>query len=97
MLALTVVSMILLVGAELVGPWIVRTMIAALKNNPNVQATLSLLGRLALLALIVYVARAGLQFVRSYSAHFAGWGVVAEARKHIYHHLQRLSLSFYEE
>ena len=30
-------------------------------------------------------------------AHVAGWGVVAEARQHIYEHLQRLSLRFYED
>ena len=96
-LALTAVSMILLVGAELVAPWIVRTMIATLRDSASMQAALDIISRLALLALIVYVVRAGLQFVRSYAAHFAGWGVVAEARKHIYHHLQRLSLSFYED
>ena len=30
-------------------------------------------------------------------AHVAGWGVVADARQHIYEHLQRLSLRFYED
>jgi ATP-binding cassette, subfamily B, bacterial len=40
---------------------------------------------------------AGMQFLRSYMAHVAGWGVVADARRHIYEHLQRLSLRFYED
>ena len=53
--------------------------------------------RLALLLLGLYVVRAGLQFVRSYQAHVAGWGVVADVRQHIYEHLQRLSLRFYED
>ena len=30
-------------------------------------------------------------------AHVAGWGVVADVRQHIYEHLQRLSLRFYED
>jgi ATP-binding cassette subfamily B protein/subfamily B ATP-binding cassette protein MsbA len=30
-------------------------------------------------------------------AHVAGWGVVADARKRVYEHLQRLSLRFYED
>jgi ATP-binding cassette subfamily B protein/subfamily B ATP-binding cassette protein MsbA len=30
-------------------------------------------------------------------AHVAGWGVVADLRKHVYEHLQRLSLRFYED
>ena len=38
-----------------------------------------------------------LQFTRSYMAHVAGWHVVAETQRHIYEHLQRLSLRFYED
>jgi ATP-binding cassette, subfamily B, bacterial len=30
-------------------------------------------------------------------AHVAGWGVVADIRKHVYVHLQRLTLRFYED
>jgi ATP-binding cassette subfamily B protein/subfamily B ATP-binding cassette protein MsbA len=30
-------------------------------------------------------------------AHIAGWGVVADVRKYIYEHMQRLSLRFYED
>jgi ATP-binding cassette subfamily B protein len=43
------------------------------------------------------VVRAGLTFVRSYLAHVAGWGVVADVREYIYEHMQRLSLRFYED
>ena len=39
----------------------------------------------------------GLQFLRSYMAHVAGWGVVADLRKHIIEHMQRLTLRFYED
>lgn len=46
---------------------------------------------------MVYIARAALQFMRSYLAHLAGWGVVADVRKYIYEHMQRLSLRFYED
>jgi ATP-binding cassette subfamily B protein/subfamily B ATP-binding cassette protein MsbA len=53
--------------------------------------------RLTIIVLIVYVARAGLQFSRSYLSHVAGWGVVADVRKFIYTHMQRLSLRFYED
>jgi ATP-binding cassette subfamily B protein/subfamily B ATP-binding cassette protein MsbA len=62
--------------------------------SPEALRTIS---RLALLALVVYLARAGLQFVRSYMSHVAGWHVVAETQRHIYNHLQRLSLRFYED
>ena len=55
------------------------------------------IARLAVLALVTYLARGVLQFVRSYMAHVAGWHVVADTRRHIYRHLQRLSLRFYED
>ena len=96
-LAITIVSMILLVGAQLAIPWIIRMLVAAVTQEPILPSTLPLITRLALLGLLVYVLRAGLSFTRSYYAHVAGWGVVADLRKHIYNHLQQLSLRFYED
>jgi ATP-binding cassette subfamily B protein/subfamily B ATP-binding cassette protein MsbA len=89
--------MLLLVGVQLLIPWIIKTMIGAMTDPVRNQLTLDDVTWLALLALLVYVARAVLQFLRSYMAHIAGWGVVADARKLIYEHLQRLSLRFYED
>ena len=96
-LIVAVLSMILLVGVQLLTPWIIKMMIAAVKDQAGGQASMDLITRLALLSLAIYVLRAGLQFLRSYMAHVAGWGVVADARRHIYQHLQRLSLRFYED
>jgi ATP-binding cassette subfamily B protein len=96
-LSLAVVSMILLVGVQLLAPWIIRAIIAAVKDQAAGRESMDLVTQLALLALLIYVVRAGLQFLRSYMAHVAGWGVVADARRHIYRHLQRLSLRFYED
>jgi ATP-binding cassette subfamily B protein/subfamily B ATP-binding cassette protein MsbA len=96
-LIITVVSMLLLVGVQLLIPWIIKTMIGAITDPTGEGLTLDYVTQLALLALLVYVGRAVLQFLRSYMAHIAGWGVVADARKFIYEHLQRLSLRFYED
>ena len=96
-LIVTVLSMLLLVGVQLLIPWIIKLLIADITEQASAQASLSLITQLTLVVLIVYVARAGLQFLRSYMAHVAGWGVVADVRKHIYEHLQRLSLRFYED
>lgn len=87
--------MLLLVGAQLTIPWIIRTMIDSVTTADGISY--ALVTRLALLALGVYTARGLLQFLRSYMAHIAGWGVVAEARKKVYEHLQRLSLRYYED
>jgi ATP-binding cassette, subfamily B, bacterial len=96
-LVLTVVSMVLLIGAQLVIPWIIKILIASVTAQPITPETLGLITRLTMLGLVIYLLRGGLQFVRSYYAHVAGWGVVADLRKHVYEHLQRLSLRFYED
>ena len=96
-LAVTVLSMIFLVGAQLLAPWIIRSMIAAVTGGTQDGASMAFITRLALLALLVYLLRAGLQFLRSYMAHVAGWNVVADIRQDLYEHLQRLSLAFYED
>ena len=98
-LGITVASMILLVGVQLLAPWIVRSMIAALTDPTSIgsEDPMRFITRLALLALGVYLARGGLRFVRSYMAHIAGWNVVADVRVRLYRHLQRLSLRFFED
>ncbi len=96
-LALTVGSMVLLVGVQLLAPWIVKTMIAEVTDPEAGAEALKQVSRLAVLALGVYIARGGLTFVRSYMAHVAGWSVVADVRSDVYEHLQRLSLRFYED
>ncbi|MBN1581579.1 MAG: ABC transporter ATP-binding protein, partial [Anaerolineae bacterium] len=96
-LVATVVSMLLLVGVQLLAPWIIKTMVGTITGagiGPEAMRTIS---RLAILALVVYLARAALQFMRSYMAHVAGWYVVAETQRHIYDHLQHLSMRFYED
>ncbi len=96
-LIVTMISMLLLVGVQLLAPWIVKTMVAAV-TDPRLQPeALDTVTRLALLALGVYVVRGVLRFLRSYMAHVAGWSVVADVRSEIYDHLQRLSLGFYED
>jgi len=96
-LVLTVLSMTLLVGVQLVAPLLIRRLIETI-NAPDISPSdYRLVTQLALVALAIYLARAGLEFVRSYMAHVAGWGVVADVRRAMYAHLQKLSLRFYED
>ena len=96
-LVLAVIGMLLLVGVQLLAPWIIKNMIATITDPiPQLDAEHSL-AQLALLALAVHIGRGGLQFLRSYMPHVAGWYVVADLRRDIYSHLQRLSLRFYED
>jgi len=96
-LSLTVVAMCALVGVQLLVPWIIRELIGAVQKQVWDQQSKELVTRLALSLLGLFLLRGVLQFVRSYMAHVAGWGVVADVRQHIYEHLQRLSLRFYED
>ncbi len=96
-LVLTTVSMILLVAAQLVLPWLVKLMIGEVTAPGAGMHVLPAVLRLALFALALYLAQGVLRFVRSYMAHIAGWSVVADVRKLVYDHLQRLSMSFYED
>jgi ATP-binding cassette subfamily B protein len=96
-LAVTVVSMLLLVSMQLIIPWIIKTLIDTVTNTEIASASLNTISILTLAAFGVYILRGFLQFTRSYMAHIAGWGVVADLRKHIYQHMQRLSLRFYED
>ena len=99
-LVATVVSMLFMVGVQLVTPWIIRTMIATVTHPDSLpeqgQIATDYITKLALLALVMYLARGALWFLRSYMSHVAGWGVVADVRQQIYEHLQQLSLRFYE-
>ncbi len=96
-LTLTVVSMLLLVGVQLLAPWLVKTMIATVTDPAAGPESMVVITRLAVLALAIYAIHGGLRFIRSYMAHVAGWKVVADVRSEVYEHLQRLSLRFYED
>jgi ATP-binding cassette subfamily B protein/subfamily B ATP-binding cassette protein MsbA len=96
-LLVTIISMLLLVGVQLTVPWIIRTLISTVTGKDLSLESLNTISRLALFVLVLYLLRAGLQFFRSYMAHIAGWGVVADLRKQVYDHLQRLNLRFYDD
>ena len=97
LIAMTALTMLALVGAQLLIPWMIRLLIERLTTEPLSQDTLDFITRISVIALIVFLARAVMQFVRSYAAHVAGWGVVSDARSLVYQHLQKLSLRFYED
>ncbi len=96
-LVITTVSMLLLVGVQLLIPWIIRMLIQSVTTPSPGQDTARFITYISVIALLVYLAKGGLQFIRSYMAHVAGWSVVSDVRMHIYNHIQRLSLRFYED
>lgn len=96
-LVVTITSTLLLVGVQLVVPWVIRILINNVTSPLVNSESFKLVTILSLVVLGVYLLKAIMQFLRSYMAHLAGWGVVADVRKHIYEHLQALSLRYYED
>jgi ATP-binding cassette subfamily B protein len=96
-LVITIISTLLLVSVQLVVPWVIRDLINEVTATNVTPESFKVVTTLSLVALGVYVLKALMQFLRSYMAHLAGWGVVADVRKHIYEHLQALSLRYYED
>jgi ATP-binding cassette subfamily B protein/subfamily B ATP-binding cassette protein MsbA len=96
-LVVTIASMLILVGAQLLIPWIIRQLITLVTEQQLSPETMNVVEQLTLIALITFIARGIVQFLRSYMAHIAGWGVVSDARKFVYEHIQKLSLHFYED
>ncbi len=97
LILITTLTMLGLVGAQLLIPWIIRMLIDRLTTQQLDQGSLDFITRISVIALLVFIARAFMQFIRSYAAHKAGWGVVSDARRLVYEHIQKLSLRFYED
>lgn len=89
--------MLLLVGVQLIIPWVIRSLINMFSGSAITLETLKSINLLALIVLIVFIAKAFLAYFRSYMAHIAGYGVVADTRRMVYDHIQRLSLRYYED
>ncbi|MBN2509678.1 MAG: ABC transporter ATP-binding protein [Spirochaetales bacterium] len=89
--AATVGATFVLVSVQLAGPWLIRRLIQMVSAGAA-----SGIGTLAAMVLCVYIIKAVFQFLRSYLAHVAGWGAVADVRRDVYDHLQGQSLRFYE-
>ncbi len=96
-LGITIVSMFVLVGARLLIPAAITKLIDTVTASTVTPESFKIVNTLALAVLGIFILRAGMTFLRSYMAHLAGWGVVADVRKHIYEHLQALSLRYYED
>lgn len=96
-LVIAACAMLALVGVQLLIPWVIKVLLQTITASGASLADMGKISQLTLLVLVVFIVRAGLQFLRSYMSHLAGWGVVADTRQFIYAHMQRLSLRFYHD
>jgi ATP-binding cassette subfamily B protein len=96
-LVLTTITMLALVGVQLVIPWLIKNVITKLTDGTLSTDTLKFITQISIIALVAFAARAVLQYFRSYASHVAGHGTVSVARRYVYEHLQKLSLHYYED
>ncbi|NLW71318.1 MAG: ABC transporter ATP-binding protein [Chloroflexi bacterium] len=96
-LVITTLTMLALVGVQLLVPWLVKLIIARLTGDALSADTIRFVNQVSLIALVAFLLRAVLQYARSYASHIAGHGTVSVARRYVYEHLQQLSLRYYED
>ncbi|MCX7031693.1 MAG: ABC transporter ATP-binding protein [Spirochaetes bacterium] len=96
-IAVGLAATVMLVVIQLAVPWIVRRLVSSVQESVAGSVPTAVVGHLAVGLLALYLVRAFMRFASSYLSHYAGWGVVADARREVYEHLQRLSMRFYED
>lgn len=99
LLVLATISMIFVTVMNMIGPWMIRSLIQTVTNGVG-QTDGSYIKRinfLAILAISVYLLRAVAQFGTDYISHFAAWNILKEIRQFLYDHMQKLSLRYYQD
>ena len=93
------VSVLVMTGANLVIPELTRSMVRILEQSGGVSVddSINRIILIAVIAFVVYLLRAALQFIQTYISHYAAWNFVAGIRGRIYEHLQRLSIGYYHD
>lgn len=95
---------------NLAGPWILREFLQYIQIQRvleggllswfNDAATGDIVRHLGIFTLLyagAYIFRGVFQFMTSYLAHVTAWRFVSDLRVALYHHLQKLSLRFYQD
>lgn len=94
-LILSIISLLAITGLNLLGPWLIRSLIGIIVNiskYPNAQRDLM---NLSLLLILSYMGGIIFQFLRSYYSHYAAWHLVADVRMMVYDKLQNLSFKYF--
>ena len=92
-IVLATVCMLLVTGANLVGPLVIRSLIDTVEG----MGDRNYINLLALLVVAIYVIRALAKFGTDYLSHYAAWHMVRDIRQKMYESLQRLSLSYFSD
>ncbi len=95
-LFITGISLLAITALNLVTPLKVRELIDVLTQGEN-SNRMSIIRNIALILVAAYMARAFFTYLNRYFSHVAAWNLVGDMRVLVYEHLQKLSLSFYQD
>jgi len=95
-LIITGISLLAISVLNLVTPWKVRELINLLSEE-DIAGKMPSIRNIALILIGAYIARAVFTYLYRYLSHVAAWKLVADMRVLVYEHLQKLSLSFYQD
>ncbi|CAG0931002.1 Putative multidrug export ATP-binding/permease protein [Thermoflexales bacterium] len=92
---LSVAMLAIVIGSvlSLAGPYTLQYLIDAVFTQNNAE----LLNRITLVLIAIFALQAVFYFIRAYQLQFIGERVMIDLRLNLFRHLQKLSLSFYNE
>jgi len=96
-IALASLSMILVTAMNMIGPWMVRNLIQIVTEGVGGAENIQRINLVTLSIIVVYILRALSQFSTNYVSHYAAWHILDKIRKHMYDHMQSLSLRYYHD
>ena len=94
-LIIAMTALVIFTGCQLLGPKIIRDLVAIIKDNDPQMAGKA--ARFAVILCGIYLLQACCQSLRSYYTHYAAWNFVSDMRIKMYNHLQKLSLRYYHD
>ena len=91
----TIAMIAIVIGSilGLAGPYTLQFLIDAVFTQNNAQ----LLNQITVILIIIFALQAVFYFIRAYQLQFIGERVMIDLRLNLFQHLQKLSLSFYNE
>ncbi len=97
LLVLAAFCMLLVTIMNMSGPWLIRNLIKTVTVGTSSDFNLHKINTLTLAIIIIYILRAVSQFGTNYISHYAAWKILEDIRRHLYDHLQKLSIKYFQD
>jgi len=94
-LIISAISLLILTGINLLGPWLIRSLIGIITNITHYPNAREDIIKISLVLVLSYILGIVFQFLRNYFSHYAAWHLVADVRMMVYDKLQNLSYRYF--